>query len=41
MPRACAVAALKDVFDYFTRDQGQVVVSKVVTPKVVESIFSF
>lgn len=26
--RACAVAALKDVSDYFNRDLGQVVVSK-------------
>lgn len=25
--RACAVAALKDVCDYFTRELGQVVVS--------------
>lgn len=27
--RACAVAALQDVCDYFTREQGQVVVSEI------------
>lgn len=37
--RACAIAALKDVCDYFTRDQGQVVVSeKLITREVQNSL---
>lgn len=31
--RACAVAALKDVCDYFTREMGQVVVSHILLYK--------